>query len=1061
MITQVSLKINLLTYFLTIVTLVAAMLIGVQYHFNMKLANAAAEQSFQQVADKLSLFINERDNRLIILTDLVAHDNSLSQLPAVGELHKNIGTFVELLDQHPDIYAIYIGLDDGRFYEIIQMQSVAGLYQTFGVAPSVRWAMIQIIGEGQERKKHWTFLDDQLQTVAQRVEPDTYDPRVRPWFNRASKSQSVVKTEPYQFSFIDASGITYAKQLVTANGVLGIDLTLDSLNQFLASQQTGDDSEIFLYDRDGEKYASSSPLDLVDQNLQRIDVEVSPVRLTDEELLYIKNHPTLRVSNELDWPPLDFAIKGRPMGYSIDYLKLLSRKTGLGFQFINGYNWNELLQLFRQGKLDLIHSAYQNADREAFALFSDPMLEIKNLLIARSGIQVNGIEDLYGKTLALPAGWATIAFIRQHYPQINVVEVPQILTAYRMVNEGTADATVDHQLSLQYMQTKYALNNLRAGPWFKEFDRQQTQQLFMMVQKDQHLLVSILNKAIASLTEQELETLQRKWDELLCHASQKNCKGDNVIRRNMVPSVFMQMSANTPSGLMRYEDGEATIFAYSAPLQSQIASQHRLGLIRNASSFLKPYLDTVTVSLVMGVVVLVLAIPIVLYATQQILKPIRALMIENSKISQRSYHEVRKVKTHIKELSSLSQSLIDLSKSIRAYEKAQEQLLDSFIQLIADAIDAKSPYTGGHCARVPELGMMLVRAANDQQNGPFKDFSLQTDDEWREFRTGAWLHDCGKVTTPEYVVDKATKLETLYNRIHEVRTRFEVLWRDAEIISLQRQLRGENAETVSAWLMEEQQRLIEEFNFIAECNIGGEFMSAEKQSRVRQIAQRKWMRHFDNRIGVSQGELLRFANVEPGPIPIEEPLLDDRPEHVVARVHFDEQAYVQQGFKMDVPDDLYNYGELYNLCIEKGTLTPEERFKINEHIVMTIRMLEQLPLPEYMQRIPEYAGTHHETMDGRGYPRRLNRDELSIPARVMALADVFEALTATDRPYKPGKPLSESIKILGLMCQDEHIDRDVFRLFLESGVYLQYAEIFLKPEQIDAVDIEDYLTLVI
>ncbi|CCQ74849.1 HD domain-containing phosphohydrolase [Magnetospira sp. QH-2] len=393
--------------------------------------------------------------------------------------------------------------------------------------------------------------------------------------------------------------------------------------------------------------------------------------------------------------------------------------------------------------------------------------------------------------------------------------------------------------------------------------------------------------------------------------------------------------------------------------------------------------------------------------------------------------------------------------------EAQRVLLDSFIQLIAGAIDAKSPYTGGHCARVPELSAKLVKAASDANHGPFADFQLDTDDEWREFHIAAWLHDCGKVTTPEYVVDKATKLETIYNRIHEVRTRFEVLRRDAEIAYLNARLEGTRDEAdLKAEYEAELARLEDDFIFVAESNVGGEFMAPEKVERLNGIAARTWTRHFDDRLGLSQGERDRCADHAPTPVPAEEKLLGDKPEHIVPRPNRDNPFDGDNpfGFQIDMPEALYNYGELYNLSIGRGTLTAEERYKINEHIVQTIMMLERLPFPKQLRRIPEYAGAHHETMLGTGYPRKLTKEDMSIPARIMAIADIFEALTATDRPYKAPKTLSEAIRILSFFKKDQHIDGDLFDLFLSSGVYKEYASEFMTPEQIDEVDISQYLS---
>jgi len=387
--------------------------------------------------------------------------------------------------------------------------------------------------------------------------------------------------------------------------------------------------------------------------------------------------------------------------------------------------------------------------------------------------------------------------------------------------------------------------------------------------------------------------------------------------------------------------------------------------------------------------------------------------------------------------------------------EAQEQLIDSMITLLAGAIDAKSPYTGGHCERVPELAMMLARAAEETAEGPLADFRLGGEQAWREFRIGAWMHDCGKITTPEYVVDKATKLEANYNRIHEVRTRFEVLLRDARIAWLEGVINGGDPAELEATYLLRQSQLEADFAFVADCNLGGEFFGPDKVERLRAIASQSWQRHFDNRLGLAWEELSRH-NDSAQELPVQEPLLADHPWHVIPR-HSDQIPAASYGFKLEVPEHLYNLGEVYNLTISRGTLTNEERYKINEHIVQTIMMLETLPFPANLSRVAEYAGTHHETLDGKGYPRRLTADDLSVPSRIMAIADIFEALTASDRPYKKAKTLSECLTILAGFRDRQHIDADLFALFLRSGVYLTYAERYLKPEQIDAVDLESYL----
>jgi HD-GYP domain-containing protein (c-di-GMP phosphodiesterase class II) len=324
---------------------------------------------------------------------------------------------------------------------------------------------------------------------------------------------------------------------------------------------------------------------------------------------------------------------------------------------------------------------------------------------------------------------------------------------------------------------------------------------------------------------------------------------------------------------------------------------------------------------------------------------------------------------------------------------AQKALLESFIKLIANAIDAKSPYTGGHCTRVPIITEMLARAACDAKDGPFKDFNL-SDDEWYELRIAAWLHDCGKVVTPVHVMDKATKLETIHDRMESVRTRFELRRRELELQLLK--LPADDVETRAA-AAAELAGLDDELAFLETANIGGEFLSPDKQARIRTIAERTVV------IGGKAHPLLS-------------------------------------------PD------EVQNLCVSRGTLTEEERLIINGHMVQTIQMLEALPFPRNLRRVPEYAGGHHEKMDGGGYPRGLYAGDMSLPARMMAIADVFEALTAQDRPYKKAKTLSETMKIMGFMKRDNHLDPVLFDFFVQSGIYRRYAEQYLPAELVDEVD---------
>ncbi|PKR60382.1 GAF and HD-GYP domain-containing protein [Thalassospira lohafexi] len=369
---------------------------------------------------------------------------------------------------------------------------------------------------------------------------------------------------------------------------------------------------------------------------------------------------------------------------------------------------------------------------------------------------------------------------------------------------------------------------------------------------------------------------------------------------------------------------------------------------------------------------------------------------------------------------------------------AQRDLMESFVRVLGHAIDAKSPHTADHCSRVPVIARMLAQAAVDDKLGPFSNFYL-TDMEWYELDLAAWLHDCGKIVTPDHVMEKATKLETIHNRIHEIRTRFEVLRRDAEIDMLKRKLAGEDADACDADFKQKVAELENQFAMVADANIGDTELDTDTIYALHDIAELTWVRHFDRTVGLSWSENQRLTDAD----------LVSLREAGTETLLMDREDQVYLGF---------NRGELYNLSIPHGTLTSEERQVINDHVVVTQDMLAQLPYPRELQRIPAIAGNHHEKMDGSGYPHGMTGDDMGILEKVMVIADIFEALTAVDRPYKRPKLLSECISILGDMRDKGQIDNDLFELFLVSGTYLVYGKKYLRPDQCDEVDVSQFLS---
>lgn len=355
-------------------------------------------------------------------------------------------------------------------------------------------------------------------------------------------------------------------------------------------------------------------------------------------------------------------------------------------------------------------------------------------------------------------------------------------------------------------------------------------------------------------------------------------------------------------------------------------------------------------------------------------------------------------------ISSLaSQAAVIVDKETLIAE--QKQLLESFIKMMAQAIDAKSPYTGAHCVRVPVLTEMLAEAACQATDGPYAKFSM-SDEEKYELHIAGWLHDAGKMVTPVHIMDKATKLETIHDRIHMVRARMEVLKHETRLKQQSRPLpKGSKAKAIEAIYAAEIAALDDDMKFLDTINMGAEFMEDEKITRLKDIAART---------------VTIAGKVEP----------------------------------------LLTENEVYNLSTKRGTITPEERQIMNDHMVHTVNMLESMPWPKHLQRVPEYACGHHEKMDGTGYPRGILGGTMSIPARMMCIADIFEALTATDRPYKQPKKLSEAMAIIGQFKKNNHLDPNVVDFFVTSRTYRKFAEMFLDAAQIDEVDEAAILAIV-
>lgn len=1062
--TQHSIRFTVVSIFILATLITATIAISLQYHFSKSMATESASQLFTLSSQKTQEHLQAIDKRAKNITSMFA---KFGDLIDGNKVNPSTGAvFAEMLKNSGYFYAIYIGFGNGDFFELINLDASPVIRGQIKASFTDRWVTVEVSGDKNNRKRVLRYLNEDLTVRTTREEYSDYDASERPWYVNA-KVNEVYKTKPYLFQHLQAPGQTYSAKIPNSDAVLAIDIALSSLDEYIAEQglsKTGKiDKEIYLFQKSGEIISSNQI-----KNNKITEMKPNTLILSNKQKKLIASTSTLNISNETDWAPIDFSISGQPKGYSIDMLTLIAQMTGLTFEYTNGFTWSELIREFEEQNIDMLQPVFNTDENKQRGIFSKAFVDIPFAIITQANnASISHINQLDGKELAIPQGWSIINTLKRHFPKVNIVKYPSNKAMLEAVSKGEVFAGLDNELILRYTQQQFFIDNIQYHSTPNVFPAVLPSTLHFMLHESQAELMTIINLAIANISKKQQVQLKEKWftGKAKQLNNQTTKQTNEQAKAGVVPYAELIELASDESlygQLVPLSVNNIEHFIHLTPVNAK--QTEFLAIIVPREIIFATSAAKVKLSIFITAICLLLILPVSWIFSSPIVGPIRLLAAENDKIKNRQYNDVIHVKSNIKEINDLALSLLQMSIAIKSHELKQQKLMDSFIQLIAQTIDDKSAYTGGHCNRVPELGLMLANAADSCTNDKFKDFSFKSADEYREFKISAWLHDCGKIITPEHIVDKGSKLETIYNRIHEVRMRFEVLWRDAEINYYQAIIEHPDQQpSLQKKLSDQQAQLTQDFTFVANANIGGEFMADEKVERLQEIGQQTWQRHFDDSLGLSPVEELHLAthansqkNASSATLPVTEQLLANKAEHIVMRTQ-QVECHEKHGIKMPVPEHQANLGELYNLSISRGTLTAEDRYIINEHIVGTIKMLEQLPFPPELANVPKFASTHHETLIGTGYPRQLTAEDLTIPERVLVIADIFEALTAADRPYKKAKPLSVAINILHKFALDQHIDIDLFELFLTSGTYLTYANKFMKAEQINDVDIKKYL----
>lgn len=967
------LHIHISTLFIILILVVGGAIGGLGYWHSRNLLESHAEDMTTRINRETAGAVD----RIVIPAEMAVDLLGFKRTALADTLQDrmaHLGFMHSALENSRALTAIYVGYGNGDFF-LLRRLSDENERRIFKAPAQSVFVLQSIERKVSPPSGRYLFLDAQMKPLYEEERPDYasgFDPRQRPWFERASTTSGQIKTAPYVFFSNRKVGMTLAVRAAEGKAVVGADILLETLGETLARQKVTPSALAVLVNAHGEIIAHSDM-----ERLRNLIGETT-------------GQPKLARLDQLEQPILNRLQAMMPA--------LARERPQQSKIVVDRENWRVNLSPVLLKGAEPLYLLTVIPDSELIAAASTMLRRsaLATLLIILLAIPITWLlaRNISGSIRALAGEAENIRHFEFTRPIQNRSLIQEVDELGRTMDgmKRTIRRFLDISLNVAAEE---------------DFDRLLPRLL------DETMQAANADGGVLYLTDQgkTLPVLARRHQAEKSEAVQGDFAGlDEGDHSTLLGAALA--ATNALGGSLSAEDIERLRLApLLAPGKGQQAQA--------------------------------IAVPLLNRQHQ----PVGALLLVCHAVVDQAL---------VNFIGALSSSAA-VSLEARELIKAQKALFEAFIRLIAGAIDAKSAYTGGHCARVPELAKMLAHAACQQTEGPFKNFRLD-ENAWEALHIAAWLHDCGKITTPDFVVDKATKLETLCDRIHEVRMRFEVLKRDAEIACLKAMANGGDETAERCRLAEEVARLDDDFAFVAACNEGGEFMAPDRINRLRAIAARTWQRTLDDRIGISYEEKMRKGQTPAPPLPVSEPLLADKPEHRITRRPQDRLAENNPwGFRMPVPELLYDRGELHNLEVARGTLTEEERYKINEHIIQTIVMLSQLPFPKHLRQVPELAGGHHEKMDGSGYPRRLHGEEMSTVARMMAIADIFEALTAVDRPYKKGKTLSETMAIMARMKQEGHIDPELFDLFLTSGVYRDYAERYLRPEQIDAVKPADFI----
>lgn len=863
-------------------------------------SNTAAINSAEVLFKEITATVTGKINLIASPISTLAYTSALTFKKISNEtketdLYRQLNFLKSVIDDNNNLMSAYIGYENGYFYQVFSVRGNKAILETYK-APDDTQYIDRAITKGRDGKlqQRWRFLNDKLEFISDRLDLEfKYDPRTRPWYINAKQAgDKSIFTAPYVFSSSRLPGITCARALSDGGGVFGADVSLAQLGDMLSAQKVSEHGIIWIMDKTGKVVAlpglSAAKVKSDDLKLPEASEATDPrVRTVAQQM---KNG-----SNQLFQKPFFLDIEDS------EYMASLSQSSDHGLL--------DLVIAIAAPLDDITGHIKRIAFRSLIASLAALILIIP-LAIIMARRTSRALVQLVGETEKIQQ----FDFSESPAIQSKIEEIGSLVSGIDSMKHTIRKNTQN------LIETQHKLEMLVEGgsALSAEKDIAKLVTLIFQIAKD------LANADGGVLYLMEGDVLEV---ELLSLSSGSQMLGG--LTGNPAPRIMLRpaiMAFLKQDSVLRWAC-EAFNRKDIVSVQADNLKLFPTGLPEDPHNYQ------------IGALI---AVPII---TRQG-KVIGVLQLFNPREKDTGAFigsENKDVSDFIKSLASQAAVSLDNKKLIVSLR----ELFDATIQVMASSIDAKSQHTSGHCSRVPEITEMLAKALHDTEEGPYKNFRLETADDFHELWIAAWMHDCGKVITPEFVVDKATKLETIYNRIHEIRTRFEVLRRDAEINYYHKLAAGkDDAQTLKSKLEEELIALDDDFTFVSSCNVGGEFMSDAHKERLAKIAERTWLRHYSDRRGISPEELQLKGDKPEPELPVMERLLTDKPEHIIPRKKEPEPIKDPQGNLISISEYEYNRGEIYNLNISRGTITAEERQKINEHVINGLNLLKKIPFPE-------------------------------------------------------------------------------------------------------------------